>query len=85
MPPHSRPEADYDPLEIDPATTLRERIRLESARLQYPPAWSVGQDSDGRWRAELGIGLVGETFVGDDELAVLQGLLNALRRARGSR
>jgi hypothetical protein len=85
MSPRTGPSLDYDPFEIDPATTLRERIRLEAVRLQYPPSWAVGQLPDGSWRAELGVGLVTEHFTARDEVDVLQALLDAMRRARGSR
>lgn len=40
---------DYDPGELDPAATLRERIRLASARLAYPPSWQAGRAQDGSW------------------------------------
>lgn len=84
MPTRTGPSTDYDPYEIDPAATLRERIRLEAAQLLYPPSWTVGQSTDGSWRAQVGIGLVTEEFSGDEEVSVLQSLLDAIRRARGS-
>jgi hypothetical protein len=79
------PSRDYDPGELDPAATLRERIRLESARLEYLPWWQARSAPDGSWGAEVRIGLVTERFAGFDEVDVLQAVLDAMRRARGSR
>jgi hypothetical protein len=84
MPTHPYPGRDYDPGELDPAATLRERTRLASARLEYPPSWQARRGPDGSWGAEVEIGLVIERFAGVDEVDVLQAVLDAMRRAKGS-
>jgi hypothetical protein len=84
MPTRPHPSHDDDPGELDPAATLREGIRLASARLKYPPSWQARSGPDGSWGAEVEIGLVTERFAGADEVDVLQAVLDAMRRARGS-